>query len=70
MWYNVWVGPDTYDGNIFFDWENAAEICTSGTCTVQIPGSPPAGNYEIWMQAWNPVGIQDWTQITSFSVMP
>lgn len=59
-WYRVYITNDT--GMVVNKWVRGAEGCTAGTCstTVQLSG----GEYALWMTAWGPAGMAEWTGTT------
>lgn len=65
LWYQVWVGPDTYDSEVYFGWEEADAICEAGVCTLDLNTADYAGDgsYEIWIEAWGPGDYRTWTDI-------
>ncbi|GAB4513136.1 MAG: hypothetical protein OHK0046_13610 [Anaerolineae bacterium] len=69
LWYQVWAGPADYSDTAYLQWVNGAEVCSGGMCSVNL-GVLDAGDYEFWLQAWNPAGQTDWAQMTSFTVTP
>ncbi len=70
LWYNVWVGPADYSGTSYLMWHDSADICSEGTCSLNI-GTLPAGDYQFWLQGWNPVGLtvgeSGWQKLADFS---
>lgn len=66
LWYHLWIGPEDYSAPVYYDWVNATDICTRGTCTLDVGSLPfPNGSYEIWAQIWGPNGYIDWTEVTN-----
>jgi hypothetical protein len=54
-WYHIWIGSQDHTQTFEYDWFDADEVCGSGTCG--IPVDMPAGDVEVWMQAWGPGGF-------------
>ncbi|GAB4521992.1 MAG: hypothetical protein OHK0046_34010 [Anaerolineae bacterium] len=68
LWYQVWIGPADYSATQFLLWVNGADVCAGATCTVQVPGTLPNGDYELWIQTWNPTTTTDWQKLSEFTV--
>jgi subtilisin family serine protease len=67
MWYQVWMGDPLTPTTIVSDWYDASEICDATTCTLDIPGVLPAGDYQWWMQAWGPGGFATWEDFGGYN---
>ncbi|GAB4529619.1 MAG: hypothetical protein OHK0046_49650 [Anaerolineae bacterium] len=69
LWYQMWVGPADYSTTTYLNWINSYESCDDDLCTVVLP-ELASGDYEYWLQSWNPGMLTDWMKITDFTVTP
>ncbi|GAB4522475.1 MAG: hypothetical protein OHK0046_35060 [Anaerolineae bacterium] len=67
LWYQVWFGPADYSTTLYLQWVNTADVCSSGTCSLNV-GFAAAGSYEFWIQSWNPGAVTEWQQVTEVTV--
>ncbi|GAB4522478.1 MAG: hypothetical protein OHK0046_35070 [Anaerolineae bacterium] len=67
LWYQVWFGPADYSSTLYVQWVNTADVCSSGTCSVNV-GALAANTYEFWIQSWNPGAVTEWQQVTEVTV--
>lgn len=68
LWYQAWVGPADYSTTNYIDWSDGRTVCDNGICRVVVPNPVSPGEYEFWLQAWNPVGTTNWQKMTEFTV--
>lgn len=71
MWYQIWVGPADYSATSYQGWHARTAACSSelDLCGIVMPNSLPLGDYEFWMQSWNPAGESNWVKMSEFSVV-
>ncbi|MFZ5912434.1 MAG: choice-of-anchor Q domain-containing protein [Chloroflexota bacterium] len=63
-WYYLWVnGPS---GNIIKQWYPAAEVCSSGVCSVTPSTALGGGAHTWWVQTWNSAGYGPWSDAMTF----
>jgi len=61
-WYNVWIGDPAVTTSYHTQWYNKSDICSGGTCTLNIPTLNLVNGAYLWnVQAANPAGIGVWT---------
>jgi subtilisin len=69
-WYHIWlgqvVGPDGSPHTAFYGWVEAATICDTTICTLDVSsGAFPGGEYQLWIEKWGSGGHLTWTDIPS-----
>lgn len=60
MWYAVYV-LDSESSIRYGEWHDQGEVCNGLTCTLIPNAALSNGDYSVWMQAWGPGGLSDWT---------
>lgn len=70
MWYHVLIVPADYSSIAYEGWHERTAVCSSelDLCGVVTPNALPLGDYEFWMQSWNPAGASAWVKMSEFSV--
>jgi uncharacterized protein (TIGR02145 family) len=65
-WYKFWVGSSNGD-KVFAQWYDAAEVCSSDTCSVTPSLNLTSGNYEWYIKSWNDNG-RVWSDGMAFTI--
>ncbi|MDA3787012.1 MAG: carboxypeptidase-like regulatory domain-containing protein, partial [Desulfobacula sp.] len=65
-WYKLWVGKNS-DDKTFTQWNDAANVCTNGNCSVTPATELMLGEYEWYIKSWNDYG-EVWSDGMLFTV--
>lgn len=64
-WYYLWINKGS--SIAYRKWYEAANVCTSGTCSTPIDEDLTGGDHTFWVKAWNENG-STWSTGMNFSV--
>lgn len=65
-WYKLWVGFNSTD-KVFAKWYDAIQICSDGTCSINMETALSNGDYEWYVKSWNENG-KVWSDGMSFTI--